>query len=436
MGALTSKVYELRSRPWECKSVESVDILDSMLSNIRVDIVGEEVYRIMPIYMNDSIWITNKVRYMYDSVKRNRLLRPKMIKNGKIYSRSWYKVFLSIILKLEEYSKSMSIIASNLEDYESLNLSKEYKNLLGIKEKSKVLNRKNYLLKDLKKYKSIVVLGINMRLELPLMYYKIRKVIKELKINCLMFGIKTSNYKIKELGNIDLGNSTLNFCNLISGKLAESSILLKSKNWCILYDKSNLDSYLSYIEKKIGCDLIRVSLFSGEINKLELGINEVENKKRNILLSMGVAEIKSKSDFVIYKGHHIGSILSEADMILPSSIFIEDSGSYIDIEGTVKRTKKVLKSVKSIRRTSDILLGLIMFSSYLKKKVYFEELRGNLDVDIEIMEKDEKVIKLPNVNMLDKVNNFYKMDVVSSGSYILETLKKSLKMEYWNNSIC
>lgn len=48
VGALTSKPYSFTSRPWELVSTESIDIFDSLCSNIRVDSRGSELMRVLP----------------------------------------------------------------------------------------------------------------------------------------------------------------------------------------------------------------------------------------------------------------------------------------------------------------------------------------------------------------------------------------------------
>lgn len=84
VGALTSKPYAFTARPWELKSTESIDVLDGVGSNIRVDSRGLEVMRILP-RVNEDIneeWINDKTRYAFDGLKRQRLTTP-MIRQGK-----------------------------------------------------------------------------------------------------------------------------------------------------------------------------------------------------------------------------------------------------------------------------------------------------------------------------------------------------------------
>jgi NADH dehydrogenase/NADH:ubiquinone oxidoreductase subunit G len=54
VGALTSKPFAFTSRPWELKSYNSIDVFDGLHSNIRVDVRGTKIMRILP-RVNDEI---------------------------------------------------------------------------------------------------------------------------------------------------------------------------------------------------------------------------------------------------------------------------------------------------------------------------------------------------------------------------------------------
>ena len=81
VGALTSKPYAFTGRAWELVSTESIDILDSLCSNIRIDSRGSEVMRILPRlnYLINNEWITDKIRFCHNSLKQQRILSPMRI---------------------------------------------------------------------------------------------------------------------------------------------------------------------------------------------------------------------------------------------------------------------------------------------------------------------------------------------------------------------
>ena len=96
VGALTSKPYAFTSRPWELRNTESIDVLDSVRSNIRVDTRGTEIMRIIP-RLNEDIneeWISDKTRFSYDALKRQRLTQPMVrSENGELVAVEWLEAF-------------------------------------------------------------------------------------------------------------------------------------------------------------------------------------------------------------------------------------------------------------------------------------------------------------------------------------------------------
>ncbi|MEK9926229.1 MAG: NADH-quinone oxidoreductase subunit NuoG, partial [Alphaproteobacteria bacterium] len=80
VGALTSKPYAFTARPWELSKTESIDVMDALGSNIRIDARGSQVMRVLP-RLNEDIneeWISDKTRYAIDGLRRQRLDQPDM----------------------------------------------------------------------------------------------------------------------------------------------------------------------------------------------------------------------------------------------------------------------------------------------------------------------------------------------------------------------
>jgi NADH-quinone oxidoreductase subunit G len=104
VGALTSKPYQNRSRPWELAKTESIDVMDALGSSIRVDSRGKEVLRILP-RVNEAIneeWISDKTRHVADGLKTQRLDRPYLRDNGTLRPATWSEAFAAIAAKISE----------------------------------------------------------------------------------------------------------------------------------------------------------------------------------------------------------------------------------------------------------------------------------------------------------------------------------------------
>ena len=98
VGALTSKPYAFTARSWELKKTESIDVLDAVGCNIRIDTRGSEVMRILP-RNNDDVneeWISDKTRHACDGLKRQRLDQPYLRKNGKLVAADWPEVLTAV----------------------------------------------------------------------------------------------------------------------------------------------------------------------------------------------------------------------------------------------------------------------------------------------------------------------------------------------------
>jgi NADH-quinone oxidoreductase subunit G len=102
VGALTSKPYAFVARPWELKKTESIDVTDALGSNIRVDARGPEILRVLP-RVNEDVneeWLSDKARFSYDGLLRQRLDKPYVRRDGKLRPASWEEAFAAIVARL------------------------------------------------------------------------------------------------------------------------------------------------------------------------------------------------------------------------------------------------------------------------------------------------------------------------------------------------
>ena len=136
VGALTSKPYAFQARPWELKKTESVDVLDAVGSNIRVDSRGVQVMRVQP-WVNDDVneeWITDKTRYAYDGLRFQRLTTPLIRQGDRFVPASWEDALESIRYGLETSGAEgdqIKAVAGHLADTESLIVLKDLMSMLG-----------------------------------------------------------------------------------------------------------------------------------------------------------------------------------------------------------------------------------------------------------------------------------------------------------------
>ena len=248
VGALTSKPYWFRARPWELISVESIDIFDSLGSNIRIDLRGQQIMRVLPIYnkfLNDW-WITDKVRYFYDALEYQRFNSVILKKNRNWYKISWLKSFCFI--KQNFQWNITNYICGNYIESELVLLLKKYANTFGssnLLNDNKLLNLKTILdyriyLNDLNKLREnhlYLLINSNLRLESPILNTEIRKSF--INLNALIFSFNTyfdMSFSYKQVG------LSLNLLKrFFEGKLWICKLFSKSTKACIVLGQNILN---------------------------------------------------------------------------------------------------------------------------------------------------------------------------------------------------
>ena len=134
VGALTSKPYAFEARPWELKKTETIDVMDAVGSNIRVDTYGWEVKRVLP-RINEDIneeWISDKTRYACDGLLKQRIDTPYIRENGNLVKTTWQNVERTLIKKLKSFSPNeIAGIVGDLADLEMIYSFKSFFNLVG-----------------------------------------------------------------------------------------------------------------------------------------------------------------------------------------------------------------------------------------------------------------------------------------------------------------
>ena len=380
VGALTSKPYVFEARPWELKKTETIDVMDAVGSNIRVDTYGWEVKRILP-RINEDIneeWISDKTRYACDGLLNQRLDTPFIkYKNGKFDKASWKEVY-NIIKEKIKSTESTKIcgFTGDLINMETLYIFKEFFNKslnsknLESRTNHVYLNpekRENYLfnssINGIEESDFIFLIGTNPRFEATILNSRIRKSYLKNKTEIISLNnIGDLTYPYKKLeGNIDIIKEIINDQHLVSEKIKEA------KKPIIIFGQSALESKSGkYIFESIKSYLIKNKKISGEWNSLntisenastvgslDLGIyktkdgsNEVltnlENHKYELVYLLGQDSLKFKkqNEFIIYQGSHGDRGAEIADIILPGCAYTEQNGYFTNLEGKLQKAFK------------------------------------------------------------------------------------------------
>jgi len=409
VGALTSKPYVFEARPWELKKTESIDVMDAVGSNIRVDTFGWEVKRILP-RINEDIneeWISDKTRYACDGLKSQRLDNPFLKEGNKFSKISWSQAYEILKSKIEiTNSDKIGCFTGDLTNMETAFAAKELfnkvlkSNLIDSRIENHYVNfsdklnyRFNSTISGIEESDLILLIGCNPRYEATILNSRIRKSYLKSKI---------SIYSTNDIGNQTypytiLENSSNFIKNIVEGKNEISEKIIKSLKPIIIIGQSVLKlNSGKYIFEEIKKFLDKNNKINNEWNSLNVLSNNAStvgsydltlfssNNGRNILLEklkensldvlflLGQDKLKLNTDnlFVVYVGSHGDEGAKSSNLILPGSAFTEQDGYYVNLEG---KLQKAYKASYPTEKAKEDWLILNEISYLLRKKNLFKD---------------------------------------------------------------
>lgn len=362
VGALTSKPYAFTARSWELTKTDSVDVLDAVGANIRVDTRGPEVLRILP-RLNEDVneeWLGDKSRFSIDGLKRRRLDKPWVRKDGKLQAATWQQAFDAIATKLHDTKGDrIGAIAGDLCDAESMLALKDLMAALGSfnldcrQDGAKLTNARrdhytfNTQIAGIEDADAILIIGSNPRREAPVLNARIRKAWANSGAKIGVIGAETDlTYPVTHLGTgttaLGAGETFLNGAKkpmVIVGQGALKHENLLAAAWGIASRAGALTPEWH------GFNVLHTA--AARVGALDLGFlsgktaGEMLNGGVDVLYLLGADEFNiaktGPATFVIYQGHHGDSGAARADVILPGAAYTEKSGTYVNTEGRVQR---------------------------------------------------------------------------------------------------
>jgi NADH-quinone oxidoreductase chain G len=461
VGALTSKPYAFLSRPWELKSTESIDLFDSIHSNIRIDTRGYDIMRILP-RLNESIneeWISDKVRFSFDGFSVQRLTVP-LAKNDKgiFYPIKWSQAIDLISRKIcSSKPNSIGFSVGPLCDLESLGVLKQ----LNLKLNGAILStssqsfldgdhsrnyKLNTLFENIRKADVCLLVGINPKIDGVLLNYHLRKRFLSGNFKTAYIG---SNLNLT-FPSLHLGTSIDSLISILEGKNFFCKSLRQAKFPMIVFGNSFLDT-LNSSNSNLFSNLIKnnlkiVSRFWNGLNffntsssdfpffDLSLNYNRKFVNKSFDLLYM-LEDYKPinktiKSKFIVFQGHHGCQNAQMADIILPCSSFFEKTSKHINCEG---RFQYSYASIPPLNQSKD---SYVILSTFLNSE------RNNLELFLPSLEFSlnktyiaffnnvlfsNELLLLNNCYVPSSVyDNFYRTDIISNSS--LNMSKSSVEL--------
>jgi NADH-quinone oxidoreductase subunit G len=369
VGALTSKPYEFKARPWELRKTETIDVMDAVGSNIRVDVRGREVLRILPRTHEDvnEEWISDKTRFVWDGLKTQRLDQPYVREMGKLRPATWSEALSRVAQKVKSAGAARTgILLGDLVSAEEAFSLKSLAMALGIanidcRQDGTPLGehggRAGYLFNStiagIEEADAILLIGCNPRLEAPVLNARIRK--RANRGGCIIgvIGEKAElTYKYHYMG---AGTETL--AGLVDHPMAKAQkpmfiigqgALARADGAAVLALAAKAAAAIGVVRGEWnGFNILHTA--AGRVGALDVcalpgdgGLNTrgmiaaAGKGDLDVLFLAGADEIDMNglgSAFVVYMGSHGDAGAHRADVILPGAAYTEKTATYVNTEG-------------------------------------------------------------------------------------------------------
>ncbi|WP_010141398.1 NADH-quinone oxidoreductase subunit NuoG [Oceanicola sp. S124] len=338
VGALVSKPYSFTARPWELSKTETIDVMDALGSNIRVDTKGREVMRILP-RNHDGVneeWISDKTRFVWDGLRRQRLDRPYVRIDGKLKPATWPEALAATVSAVKG-AKNLAALVGDLAPVEAVYALKALiEGQGGVVEcrtdraKLPADNRSAYVgnvaIEEIDGAKEIVLIGTNPAVEAPVLNARIRKAWLHGANVTLVGAAADLTYDHTHAGT---GRSAL-----ADLKVGEDAIVIVGQG---ALNEADGAAVLAAAQALSGRMLV-LHTAASRVGALDVGavtergLDALDDA--DVIFNLGADEVEiGEGPFVIYQGSHGDRGAMRADVILPGAAYTEENGLFVNTEG-------------------------------------------------------------------------------------------------------
>jgi NADH-quinone oxidoreductase subunit G len=415
VGALTSKPYAFTARPWELRKTESVDVMDALGSNIRIDARGRDIMRILP-RNHDSVneeWISDKTRFVWDGLKRQRLDRPYMRSGGKLVEVEWREAFNEIKARVAASNGArIGAIAGDLCAVEETFALKQLMQSLGspnldCRQDGAKLHPKNgrasYIFNSgiagIEMADAVLLIGTNPRAEAAVLNARLLKGWRGRRLKIGLIGEAADlGYPYDYLG---AGPQTL--AELSNGSHPFAAALKNAKRPMLILGAAALarqdGAAIADLAGQIAaaCGLLRedegwngynvLHTAAARVGGLDIGfvpgeggldmggmLDKAQGGGLDLLYLLGADEFDMSrigKAYVVYQGSHGDRGARLADIVLPGAAYTEKPGTYVNTEGRVQMAERAVFPPGDAREDWTIIRAL---SEHLGKTLPYDNL--------------------------------------------------------------
>ncbi len=349
VGALTSKPYAFTARPWELTKTETIDVMDALGSNIRVDTKGREVMRILP-RNHDGVneeWISDKTRFVWDGLRRQRLDTPYIRENGKLRKAGWGEALVAAAAAMQ--GKKVAGLVGDLAPVEAaFNLKQLIEGLGGHVEcrtdgsKLPMGNRAGYVgtatIEDIDSARGILLIGTNPRVESPVLNARIRKAWSQGAVVGLLGQAVDLTYDYHHFGTDR--TALADHLKLSQGqKRPGPGIVILGQGAITEADGEAVLAHAMAIAAAQDAKLLILHTAASRVGAMDVGACTeggllAATQTAEVIYNLGADEVEiAKGPFVIYQGSHGDRGANRADLILPAAAWTEENGLFVNTEG-------------------------------------------------------------------------------------------------------
>ena len=452
VGALVSKPYAFTARPWELTKTESIDVMDALGSNIRVDTKGREVMRFLPLN-HDGVneeWISDKTRFVWDGLRRQRLDTPYIRENGSLRKASWPEALSAAATAMKGKK-----LAGLVGDLASVEAAYALKTLIegqgGVVEcrtdgaKLPAGNRSGYVgnatIEDIDTAERIILIGTNPVLESPVLNARIRKA-------------WTRGANVAVIGeNVDLTYDTI---HLGTGRaaLAELAAMGHSdkhdKPGVVIIGQGALNEAdgaavlgtVMNMAASVQYKFMVLHTAASRVGAMDIGATNADGmdgiSQAEVIYNLGSDEVDiDAGPFVIYQGSHGDCGAHRADIILPGAAYTEEAGMFVNTEGRPQLAQRAgfapgeaKENWAILRALSAELDATLPFDSIAQLRSAVVKVVPHLgDINV-VRENDwnpEKAGKLGKADFRNAVTDFYLTNPIARASEVMAELSAGVK---------
>ena len=456
VGALTSKPYAFTARPWELTKTETIDVMDALGSNIRVDTKGREVMRILP-RNHDGVneeWISDKTQFVWDGLRRQRLDRPYVRENGKLRPASWEEALGKAADAIKGAAKLTGLIGDLVSVEAAFALKALVEGQGGQVEsrtdgtKLPAGNRSAYVgtaqIEDIDTAKFIQLIGTNPREEAPVLNARIRKA----WLNGAQIGLVGEaadlTYEYAHVGTDRAALAGLSGKNY-GAVLEAPSIVIVGQGALIGADGAAVLSQAMKLAEETGSKFMVLHTAAGRVGALDIGATaeggvEAALDGADVVFNLGADEIDiAAGAFVIYQGSHGDRGAHRADVILPAAAYTEENALFVNTEGRPQLAMRAgfapgeAKENWAILRALSGEVGRVLpYDSLAQLRSSLIEAHPHLAAIDEVAENEWTPLALSNMGEGDFVTalrDFYLSNPIARASSLMAELSSLAKAQ-------